>query len=82
MSEKERDLVFERFYRILRDGASGSGLGLAIVREIANSHNAKVEVKEGTDGIGTCFTVTFPEINTNAKRVGFTNQESRRQTEH
>lgn len=80
--EKERDLVFERFYRILRDGASGSGLGLAIVREIANSHNAKVEVKEGTDGIGTCFTVTFPEISTNGKKMGFANQESRRQTEH
>ena len=57
----ERELVFERFYRILRDGASGSGLGLAIVKEIANSHGAKIEVKEGADGVGTCFTVIFPE---------------------
>lgn len=57
----ERELVFERFYRILRDGASGSGLGLSIVKEIANSHGAKVEVHDGSDGVGTCFTVIFPE---------------------
>lgn len=62
----EREHVFERFYRILRDGASGSGLGLAIVKEIANSHNARVEVKEGSDGVGTCMVVTFPE--TGARR--------------
>ncbi len=61
--EKERELVFERFYRILRDGAAGSGLGLSIVREIANSHGAKVEVKDSTGGIGACFTVTFQEMN-------------------
>jgi len=77
--EKERELVFERFYRILRDGASGSGLGLAIVREIANSHGAKVEVKEGTDGVGTCFTVIFPEIR-NSKKPSLISQESHRQT--
>ncbi len=65
--ENERELVFERFYRILRDGASGSGLGLSIVKEIANSHGAKVEVKGGSEGVGTCFTVTFPEMK-NGKR--------------
>ena len=59
--EKERELVFERFYRILRDGAAGSGLGLSIVREIARSHGAKVEVNDGVGGIGTCLTVIFPE---------------------
>lgn len=63
--ENEREMVFERFYRILRDGSSGSGLGLAIVKEIARSHNAKVEVKEGADGVGTRFTVTF----TNGKSI-------------
>ena len=77
--ENERELVFERFYRILRDGASGSGLGLAIVREIANSHGAKVEVKEGADGVGTCFTVTFPQI-ANGKKPSLVSQELHRQT--
>jgi len=61
--KEERELVFERFYRILRDGASGSGLGLAIVKEIASTHGARIEVKDGADGVGTCFVVTFPESN-------------------
>ncbi|HJW55194.1 MAG TPA: HAMP domain-containing sensor histidine kinase, partial [Burkholderiaceae bacterium] len=40
----ERPHVFERFYRILGSNAEGSGLGLAIVREIAQQHNAEVEI--------------------------------------
>lgn len=42
----ERAHVFERFYRILDQShsAEGSGLGLAIVREIAQQHQAEVDV--------------------------------------
>jgi two-component system sensor histidine kinase TctE len=40
----ERSHVFERFYRILGSNAEGSGLGLAIVREIAQQHDAEVEI--------------------------------------
>ncbi|MDB5990902.1 MAG: histidine kinase [Herbaspirillum sp.] len=40
----ERGLVFGRFYRILGTHNTGSGLGLAIVREIAQQHNATVEI--------------------------------------
>jgi two-component system sensor histidine kinase TctE len=40
----ERAHVFERFYRILGSNVEGSGLGLAIVREIAQQHDAEVEV--------------------------------------
>ena len=40
----ERALVFGRFYRILGTHDTGSGLGLAIVREIAQQHNATVEI--------------------------------------
>jgi len=40
----ERGHVFERFYRILGTNAEGSGLGLAIVREIAQQHEADVEI--------------------------------------
>jgi len=36
--------VFERFYRILGSHTQGSGLGLAIVREIAQQHDAEVEI--------------------------------------
>ncbi|MGE5623160.1 MAG: ATP-binding protein, partial [Bacillota bacterium] len=40
----ERPHVFERFYRILGSNAEGSGLGLSIVREIAQQHNAEVDI--------------------------------------
>ena len=40
----ERAHVFERFYRILGSNAEGSGLGLAIVREIAQQHDAVVDI--------------------------------------
>lgn len=40
----ERAHIFERFYRILGTNVEGSGLGLAIVREIAQQHDAEVEI--------------------------------------
>jgi len=40
----ERQHVFERFYRILGTHTAGSGLGLAIVREIAQQHDAAVDI--------------------------------------
>jgi two-component system sensor histidine kinase TctE len=40
----ERPHVFERFYRILGSNTEGSGLGLAIVREIAQQHDADVDI--------------------------------------
>ena len=61
----ERELVFERFYRVLGAGPAGehvegSGLGLAIVREIAQQHAATVRVRAGAQGRGTVFAVEFP----------------------
>lgn len=58
--ESERDLVFERFYRILGTGADGSGLGLPIVREIADIHRANVVLRAPQHGTGTLAIVTFP----------------------
>ena len=46
IAESERQFIFERFYRILGTGVQGSGLGLAIVREIAQQHNAKIDISE------------------------------------
>ncbi|WP_151445471.1 sensor histidine kinase [Lacisediminimonas profundi] len=40
----ERSHIFERFYRILGSQTEGSGLGLAIVREIAQQHEAEIDV--------------------------------------
>lgn len=55
----ERELVFERFYRVIGAGESGSGIGLAIVREIANRHRATVSVHTPVAGVGCLFRVTF-----------------------
>ena len=61
----ERPRVFERFYRILGSSASGSGLGLAIVREIAQQHDAEIEIFNNPRSIqkkypGSLFRLTFP----------------------
>ncbi len=60
ISESDRDLVFERFYRVLGSEATGSGLGLAIVREIADLHGASVQVKANSAGRGALMQVVFP----------------------
>ncbi len=60
IAPEHRGQVFERFYRILGSGQKGSGLGLAIVREIANLHDATIELGEGANGKGTRITVRFP----------------------
>lgn len=59
IAEAERELVFERFYRVIGGQESGSGIGLAIVREIAVRHAATVSVTTPPGGIGSLFTVTF-----------------------
>lgn len=55
----ERERVFERFHRLLGNGADGCGLGLAIVREIAFSHGATVALEEAAGGQGTRVRVDF-----------------------
>ena len=61
----ERELVFERFYRVLGsdpegENLDGSGLGLAIVREIAYQHRALVRISGREHASGSLFTVVFP----------------------
>jgi two-component system, OmpR family, sensor histidine kinase TctE len=55
----ERELVFERFYRVLGTQESGSGLGLAIAREIVEAHGAQIRV-EDREGGGTRVVIAFP----------------------
>lgn len=58
----ERERVFERFYRVLGTKVNGSGLGLAIVSEIAQLHNASVEIADPEEGGGTLVRVTFAAL--------------------
>jgi len=56
----ERQRIFERFHRLDNESTEGSGLGLAIVREIAQRHDATIEVADGPGRRGTRFTVSMP----------------------
>jgi two-component system sensor histidine kinase TctE len=56
---EERSLIFERFHRLNNADGEGSGLGLAIVREIAQRHDATIEVDEAPHG-GAVVRVAFP----------------------
>jgi two-component system sensor histidine kinase TctE len=58
--DSERELVFERFYRVLGNEAPGSGLGLAIVREIAELHLGSIQLKPSPSGRGTLAQAVFP----------------------
>lgn len=70
IAEAERELVFERFYRVIGGHESGSGIGLAIVREIAVRHAATVSLTTPPGGVGSLFTVTFGRDGFQAKQNG------------
>ena len=59
IAEDDRKRVFDRFYRVLGTDADGSGLGLAIVREIAELHEASIEILQNPQGRGTLFRIVF-----------------------
>lgn len=65
---QSRDRIFERFYRIEREGDSNkngsAGLGLAICRRIIKSHGGEIWVESPLDnvtGAGAAFFVTLKE---------------------
>lgn len=58
----ERELVFERFYRVLGTGEEGSGLGLSIVREIALLHRGRVWLEPNPCGKGSVFSLSLPAL--------------------
>jgi two-component system sensor histidine kinase TctE len=62
ISESDRELIFERFYRVTGTEAAGTGLGLPIVRSIASQHRASVQVRPNPAERGSVFTVIFPRI--------------------
>ena len=61
---RERQRIFERFYRVDRARSrdtGGSGIGLAIVRHVAVSHDGQVEV-DSLEGTGSTFTLKLPLV--------------------
>jgi two-component system sensor histidine kinase TctE len=61
--ESDKEKIFSRFFR-LDHSQSGTGLGLAIVRDIAQDHEAAIEVGPGAYDRGTVFIVRFPVLRT------------------
>ena len=61
LTENERTMVFERFYRTpgARQKTAGTGLGLAIVQDIVRAHGGYVDV-ESEPGVGTEFSIRLP----------------------
>lgn len=64
-----RERVFEPYYRVPGSGSEGSGLGLAIVQEIANQHEARVELSAVTESEGTVVRVEFPLTKTSKREA-------------
>src|SRR3954470_12531312 len=63
ISDKDKERIFERFYRV--DPArsrqtGGTGLGLAIVKHVAASHGGEVTVWS-VEGEGSTFTLRLPD---------------------
>jgi len=58
--EDQRDLVFDTFHRVQRDGYQGTGLGLAICRRIVDRHGGSIHAESGPDGHGTTMVVRLP----------------------
>jgi two-component system sensor histidine kinase KdpD len=61
LTESERSMVFERFYRTpgARQNAAGTGMGLAIVQDIVRAHGGYIDV-DSEPGVGTEFTIRLP----------------------
>jgi two-component system sensor histidine kinase TctE len=60
IAREQRELVFERFYRLPGEAGEGSGLGLSIVREIALASRATVALSDPPSGQGLLVSVDFP----------------------
>jgi two-component system sensor histidine kinase QseC len=60
----QRERVFDRFYRVDGDrhetGAAGCGLGLSIVRQVADLHGARIELRDSPFASGLWVRVIFP----------------------
>ncbi|WP_258396282.1 cell wall metabolism sensor histidine kinase WalK [Streptomyces sp. Amel2xB2] len=72
ISERDKERVFERFYRVdpARSRATGgTGLGLAIVKHVAASHGGEVTVWSA-EGQGSTFTLRLPEAGSAQSRSG------------
>lgn len=65
LPEAKREDIFEPFVQLkeaLSRREGGVGLGLAISRDLARAMKGDLTV-ESTEGVGSCFTLTLPRVN-------------------
>ncbi len=60
IARAERELVFERFYRIATPNIEGSGLGLAMVAEIIRRLSGTIRLDAAAQGEGICVEILLP----------------------
>jgi len=62
LSPEDRELVFDRFYRVPGPArpAGGSGIGLTIARGLARAHHGDIAAESRGVGAGSTFTLTLP----------------------
>ncbi len=62
LSPEDRELVFDRFYRVHGPARppGGSGIGLTIARGLARAHHGDIQVASPGVGAGSVFTLTLP----------------------
>lgn len=63
ISDKEKNKVFERFYRVGNEDTrqtKGTGLGLYIVDQIIKAHQGSIKVSDNTPQ-GSIFTISLPK---------------------
>jgi two-component system sensor histidine kinase KdpD len=60
--ERERELIFDMFYRVKAGDhrIAGTGLGLAICRGLMEAHGGTIVAQGGEYGEGTCIEMTLP----------------------
>lgn len=61
---KERELLFESFYRAKDTSEKGFGLGLAIAKEIAVRHGITLHIVDGSEAEETIFEFIIPVLET------------------
>lgn len=57
--KEDQKMIYERFYRGDNVSTAGAGVGLAIVKDIADLHNANIEIDSRNKKEGTRFYVDF-----------------------
>ncbi len=65
--ERERERVFDRFYRLPREGAAGTGIGLSVVRDLVARQGGRAYVETASGG-GARFVIELPAVGTGDAR--------------